>query len=277
MILPKGQMAPQGDAKPADVLAGKKYMGGGSFALKTGTMPDMRGVSPAKVNWQGGVPTEVRIEVPTGYYEAGNPGFPLFAFDPNFVEGNIAATKSVFGLNGTFTADGTATAADIAKDKTAYVNGQKITGTYQPASQPNFFAYDGDFVGEIQQNSPTETVIKLGLLFTGVRLLAIAIKQLDENGIGGSPSAVWNNGGGVQVKLSDLILSAVYNNDVAPFGNTFTLQGVNDSLTVTVGVPTQKAPNQYDLNVTLTTQVDNSLTSSGLGDFHIWGWTIPAS
>lgn len=129
MMLPKGQMAPQGDAKPADVLAGKKYMGGGTFALKTGAMPDMRGVSPKKANWQGGVPTEVRIDVPTGYYEANNPGYPLFAFDPNFVQENIAANKSVFGLNGTFTADGTATAEDIAEGKIAYVNGQRIVGT----------------------------------------------------------------------------------------------------------------------------------------------------
>lgn len=44
---------------------------------------------------------------------------------------NIKAGVKVFDVDGEFTSDATATAGDIAKDKTAYVNGEKITGTLE--------------------------------------------------------------------------------------------------------------------------------------------------
>ena len=47
----------------------------------------------------------------------------------SLVAKNISAGESIFGVSGTFTSDATATASDIAKDKTAYVNGEKIVGT----------------------------------------------------------------------------------------------------------------------------------------------------
>lgn len=42
---------------------------------------------------------------------------------------NIKTGVTVLGVVGTFTNDGTAIAEDIASGKTAYVNGNKITGT----------------------------------------------------------------------------------------------------------------------------------------------------
>ena len=42
---------------------------------------------------------------------------------------NLRSGVEAFGVHGTFTADADATAADIVKDKTAYVNGEKIVGT----------------------------------------------------------------------------------------------------------------------------------------------------
>ncbi|MDE6284906.1 MAG: hypothetical protein K2M17_04100, partial [Bacilli bacterium] len=49
--------------------------------------------------------------------------------DANLKAANIAKGKSIFGVSGTYTSDATATAAQILKDKIAYVNGAKVTGT----------------------------------------------------------------------------------------------------------------------------------------------------
>jgi hypothetical protein len=47
---------------------------------------------------------------------------------------NLKVGAEAFGVQGTFTSDATATAEDIAKDKTAYVNGEKVTGTFEASS-----------------------------------------------------------------------------------------------------------------------------------------------
>lgn len=49
--------------------------------------------------------------------------------DANLTAGNIKSGSSIFGVNGTFTSDATATSDKILKDETAYVKGQKVTGT----------------------------------------------------------------------------------------------------------------------------------------------------
>lgn len=56
------------------------------------------------------------------------------AIDQNIVAGNIKKNVVILGVTGSYegtdTSDATATAADIAQGKTAYVNGVKITGTH---------------------------------------------------------------------------------------------------------------------------------------------------
>ena len=49
--------------------------------------------------------------------------------DSNLVAENIKSGVSIFGKTGSFTSDADAIASDILSSKTAYVNGQKITGT----------------------------------------------------------------------------------------------------------------------------------------------------
>jgi len=148
---------PQGDAQQKHVLDGKKYMNGGTFIPKVGTMTDYTGTSPFHVSWVGGIPGQIRIQLPSGYFESGNPSEQVFILDAAYIEDNIAATKQVFGLPGTFTSDADATATDIATGKTAYVNGQKITGSATPetfapekytlqTNATNFYSDAGDFV-----------------------------------------------------------------------------------------------------------------------------------
>ena len=48
--------------------------------------------------------------------------------DPNLLAENIKSGVTISGVTGTFTNDGTATASDIVKNKTAYINGEKVTG-----------------------------------------------------------------------------------------------------------------------------------------------------
>lgn len=86
--------------------------------------------------------------------------------DSNLTPANIKKDTTIFGVTGTMdpkgggidTSDATATAEDIAKDKTAYVNGEKITGT----------AYDHLVTRDI---SPTNLTV-LGKKSIGLRATA---------------------------------------------------------------------------------------------------------
>lgn len=49
---------------------------------------------------------------------------------------DIAQGKTVLGITGTFTSDADAVAGNIEKDKTAYVNGAKVTGTLETLTTP---------------------------------------------------------------------------------------------------------------------------------------------
>lgn len=60
--------------------------------------------------------------------------------DENLQAENIRSDIQIFDVTGTYTSDATATAEDIAKDKTAYVNGEKITGTVE--SSEVYFVVD---------------------------------------------------------------------------------------------------------------------------------------
>lgn len=50
---------------------------------------------------------------------------------------NLKAGIEIFEVEGIFTADGDATSEDIAKDKIAYVNGEKIVGTMEQSTSEN--------------------------------------------------------------------------------------------------------------------------------------------
>ncbi|MBV4445301.1 hypothetical protein KM799_02595 [Clostridium tyrobutyricum] len=132
-----------GNATTDDILEGKTATV--PSGVITGTMPNHtidqvknQIVDSSKLSVDSstidGTGLGVYLLPPKGYYNGVNAsGHWVGIPEPNIISENIKAGKSILGVSGSSTvidtADGTATTADIARDKTAYVNGQKITGT----------------------------------------------------------------------------------------------------------------------------------------------------
>ena len=88
------------------------------------------GKIPAPLNLQDKT-IEPKTEEQVVTYDKGYDGLGKVTVngDENLVPENIAQGKSIFRVEGNYTSDATATADDIVKGKTAYVKGEKITGT----------------------------------------------------------------------------------------------------------------------------------------------------
>ena len=130
-----------GNASAGQILNGKTALVGGKQV--TGTMPSKNGSSKAsKVSANA---SNVYMVFPYGYYPAENHFSTANTSEVYATNADVASAigltankivkgQSILGITGTGTtgvdtSDATATAADISSGKTAYVNGQKITGT----------------------------------------------------------------------------------------------------------------------------------------------------
>ena len=103
-------------ATAGNILSGKTaYVNGNKI---TGTI-----ASKAAATY---TPTTSNQTIASGQYLSGT---QTIKGDSNLVAANIKKGTSIFGVTGTYTSDANATAAQILKDKTAYVNGSKVTGT----------------------------------------------------------------------------------------------------------------------------------------------------
>ena len=120
-------------------LTRDKYTGYTNSALLTGnTMYDIAHQIVAGTMPNNGdvtiAPTTSEQVKEQGYYNSLKVSAVTSAIDSNITPENIKSGVSVLGVEGTLeegidTSDANATASDIAIDKTAYVNGEKITGT----------------------------------------------------------------------------------------------------------------------------------------------------
>ena len=112
-------------AAAGHILSGKTaYVNGNKV---TGTI-----ASKAAATYTPGTSNQI---IAAGQYLS---GAQTIAGDADLVAGNIKKGVNIFGVTGTFTSDATATASLIASGKTAYVNGNKVTGTlaYYDSEQP---------------------------------------------------------------------------------------------------------------------------------------------
>jgi hypothetical protein len=151
--LPEGaQLPPITDgAVAADILAGKEAVDGDGAKI-IGTMPNNGAINETMDG------TLVKsITIPKGYTDGGT-----VALDDS-IDAELNEQASIIAqireVASTLplpldTSDATATAAEILKDKTAYVGGQKITGK-MPALEKVFPGLNG--VGKLEESSATIT------------------------------------------------------------------------------------------------------------------------
>ena len=119
----------------------------------TGTMPDQRKITNIDARRLNNGDKRYEVAVAAGYhgYNWANNWFEYITYaqlasDIGLTAGKIYKGNTIIGIEGTATGDATATASDILKDKTAYVNGAKVTGTmvkfsdyfYHPNASMNF-------------------------------------------------------------------------------------------------------------------------------------------
>ena len=138
-----GTFTNDANAVASDIISGKTaYVNGnkvtGNIATRTGTIS----ISNPSISGNNLVtPT-----LPSGYYNNAKISFDRNNLYPE----SIKAGTNLYGVTGTFTNDATATASDILSGKTAYVRGQKITGTLQKSRKligTVSFVADRNYVG----------------------------------------------------------------------------------------------------------------------------------
>jgi hypothetical protein len=137
--------------------------------------------------------------------------------DSNLAAANIRAGKSIFGKAGTFSADATATAADILKGKTAAINGEMVTGTmqemdgmiapiefYECASYtPNAEVWTGYKMNWVDASLPTPSNdIKAEFTFSGYVDYSGVFTLRDGNAVGGDRVWINTNPRGGEIKLN---------------------------------------------------------------------------
>jgi len=99
-----GTLALTGNATAAQVLNTKTYYDNDLYTKRTGTMPDNSGINyPTATQYLAGTPGIIDIYVPGGYHDGSH---IVGLTDANFIQNNLRANKSVFGLAGKLTSIG---------------------------------------------------------------------------------------------------------------------------------------------------------------------------
>lgn len=94
----------------------------GTYQVASGSQPD---------SWMFEGNRKMKLGIP----------YNLVANKLGITAGKIKKGETIAGVTGTYTSDATATAGDIVKGKTAYVNGSKVTGTYDISAEELMVSY----------------------------------------------------------------------------------------------------------------------------------------
>lgn len=186
------------------------------------------------------------INIPTGYNTTAS--YYTLKGDSNLKAENIKSGVTIFGISGSYTAstgldtsDATASAADILSNKTAYVNGSKITGT---------MANNGQTGGTITSQGGTYT-IPAGYTTGGTVTANISSGSTTVSGSTSASSATITTGNGTLTLTKSVSITP---NVTAGYISAGTQGSVNISLTASV---TTKAA------ATITPSTSNQTIASG--------------
>ena len=167
-------------ASSADIRSGMVAFVNGTRIQ--GTAQELDGMAPLPVDYRNitasgsGDDWYITVNgIPGGFHD-GNTFIELSAQELGLSPSVIKSGTSVMGIPGTFTSDANATSSDILKDKIAYVDGQKVIGTYEGSTDSSEFGYitaDGKFQPvDVTGNAPVisgnaRTISEVYVLATG--------------------------------------------------------------------------------------------------------------
>ncbi len=170
-----GTFTADGTANTSEILYGEiAYVNGEKI---TGTMPN----NSANNGTIAAVNDEYSI--PAGYHN-GNGKVSIDSTEKaKIIAENIKSGVSILGIDGTFTSDATVDASEVLSSKTAYVNGEKITGTMPDNGAANITIsnlsdvsipegyYDG--TGKVAISETEKAKIVSGNIKSGVSILGV--------------------------------------------------------------------------------------------------------
>ena len=174
-VCPPGLDTSDANAIETDILSGKTAYVNGNKIIGTITLKEAQTYIPSSseqvINagqYLSGaqtispVPTEEKTITPSASAQEIMPTESKFlskvtvSGDANLTAENIKSGVTIFGIEGSYTSDANAMAEDIAMNKTAYINGQKITGTLPLFPNSRTFTVDNAGVADNIEDSELE-------------------------------------------------------------------------------------------------------------------------
>ena len=173
--LEEGVDTSDADAVETDILSGKTAYVDGNKITGTITSKEAQTYIPSSseqiidagqylsgAQTISAVPTEEKTITPSALSQEITPTENKFlskvtvSGDADLTAENIKSGVTIFGVEGSYTSDANAMAEDIAMNKTAYINGQKITGTLPLFPNSRTFTVDNAGVADNTEDSELE-------------------------------------------------------------------------------------------------------------------------